>query len=62
MQSEEPHTKPENAIPRFSWYRIEGKNEEYSDKNGNVSKAQFYTEVWRSKDQSCKKLVSRKKR
>ncbi len=37
-----------------------GQNEEYSGKK-NVTKAQFYAEVWRSEGQSCKKLVLRKK-
>ncbi len=37
-----------------------GEKEEYSEKK-LVSKAQFYTEVWSSKGQNCKKLISRKK-
>ncbi len=39
-----------------------GDNEEYFEKKKKIdSKVQFYSEVWPSKDQSCKKLVSRKK-
>ncbi len=38
-----------------------GETKEYSKKKRMVSIAQFYAEIWCSKGQSYKKLVSRKK-
>ncbi len=55
MRSEKPYTKLENVISGLH----RGENEKYSEKK--VSKAQFYADVWRSKSQSCKKPVLRKK-
>ncbi len=58
MWSEKPYTKSENVILRFLWYLIK---ERMSIRKKIVSKAQFYTDEWRSNGQSCKKLISRKK-
>ncbi len=59
MRSEKPYTNLDYMISRFSWHRTEERTRSILKKI--VSKAQFYVEVWRSKFQSYKKLVSRKK-
>ncbi len=59
MQSEKPYTKSENVISRFSLHHIEERPSIL--KKTIVSKAQFYTEIWHSKGQSCKKPGLKKK-